>query len=89
MLKDIIFVEALDGYRLRLRFEDGAEGLVNVKQMIPFEGVFAPLKDEGEFRRVRVNPEFGCIAWPCGVDLDPDVLYATVTGAPIRSLEVR
>ena len=89
MLKDIVFVEALDGYRLRLRFEDGAEGLVNVKQMIPFEGVFAPLKDENEFRRVRVNPEFGCIEWPCGVDLDPDVLYATVIGAPIRSLEVR
>jgi len=38
MLKDIVEVRPLDGYRLFLRFEDGAEGGVDLAQMIRFEG---------------------------------------------------
>jgi hypothetical protein len=87
MLKDIVAVEPLDGYRLKLRFEDGAEGLVDVKQMVSFTGVFAPLSDPKEFASVKVNTELGTICWPCGADLDPDVLYALVTGEPIPNYE--
>ena len=32
---------------------------------------------------VQVNPELGTVCWPSGADLDPDVLYALVTGAPV------
>jgi hypothetical protein len=52
--------------------------------MIRFEGVFAPLRDEKEFAKVRVHPELGTIVWPNGADLDPVVLYAAVSGKPIR-----
>src|ERR1700681_4609870 len=87
MLKDVVEVQALDGHRLRLRFEDGAEGVVDVAQLVPFTGVFAALRDRQEFVAVQVNPELGTICWPGGADLDPDVLYALVTGAKIPSLE--
>jgi hypothetical protein len=83
MLKDIIEVQPIQKYRLRLRFEDGTEGEVDIAAMIRFEGVFAPLKDPVEFRKVQVDPELGTICWPNGADLDPDVLYAKVTGKEI------
>lgn len=83
MLKDIIAVQPLDGHRLRLRFEDGAEGAVDVASMVDFTGVFAPLRDPDVFTAVRVDAELGTIVWPNGADLDPVVLYAAVTGAPL------
>ena len=85
MLKDIVEVRALGGYRVQLRFEDGVQGALDLGKMIRFRGVFAPLQDELEFAKVRVDPELGTIVWPNGADLDPDVLYAAITGKPIRS----
>ena len=83
MLKDVTSVHPEVGYRLRLRFEDGAEGCVDLSGL-SFQGVFAPLKDPDFFRQVRVDSDLGTIVWPNGADLDPDVLYAEVTGLPIR-----
>ena len=87
MLKDIVAVQPLEQYRLQLRFEDGAEGIVDVRQLVPLSGVFAFLSDPKEFASVQVNAELGTIFWPCGADLDPDVLYALVTGQPIPNYE--
>ena len=89
MLKDIVEVRPLDGYRLWLRFEDGAEGTVDVAKMIHFQGVFAPLRDREKFLEVRVDSEIGTICWPNGADLDPDVLYASVTGEKIPNFETK
>lgn len=83
MLKDIVEVQPMQDYRIRLRFEDGVEGEVDIAEMVRFEGVFAPLRDRTEFLKVRVDPELGTICWPNGADLDPDVLYAKVTGEEI------
>jgi hypothetical protein len=84
MLQDVTSVEYLADYQLRLRFEDGVEGVVDVAQLVAFTGVFAPLKDKVYFSLVRVNADIGTICWPNGADLDPDVLYATVTGEAIE-----
>ena len=83
MLKDVVEVTAVGGYRLRLRFEDGVEGEVDVAELVPFDGVFAELREPATFERVRVDTELGTIVWPGGADLDPDVLYARVSGEPI------
>ena len=74
-------------YRLQLRFEDGVEGIIDLAEIIQFTGVFAPLKDRDYFVQVRVNPDAGTICWPDEADLDPDVLYALVTGEPIPSFD--
>jgi hypothetical protein len=57
MLQDIVDAIPLDGHRLRLRFEDGVTGVVDVRQCVSFTGVFAPLRDRAEFAAVQVNPE--------------------------------
>ena len=85
MLKDIVEARVLDGYQAYLRFEDGVEGVVDLGRLIRFEGVFAPLRDPGQFAKMTVNQELGTICWPGGADLDPDVLYAEVTGQPIAT----
>jgi hypothetical protein len=83
MLKDIVAVKPLGQYRLHLRFEDGAEGIVDLARHLAFRGVFEPLKNTAYFSLVRVDKELGTIAWPNGADLDPDVLYSQLTGIPI------
>ncbi|HQR16022.1 MAG TPA: DUF2442 domain-containing protein [Nitrospira sp.] len=89
MLKDLVEATALDGYRVRLRFEDGVEGELDLATIIRFEGVFAPLKDLARFRELSVDPELGTIYWPNGADLDPVVLYSRVTGTPLPAYAIK
>ena len=87
MLQDVTSVEYLADYQLRLRFEDGVEGIVDVIELVPFTGVFAPLKEKTYFAQVRVDADIGTICWPNGADLDPDVLHAAITGEAIDLAE--
>jgi hypothetical protein len=87
MLVDIVEARPLEGHRIYLRFEDGVEGEVDLSKLVDFKGVFAPLQDPEEVRRVTVNPDLGTVCWPTGADLDPDVLYSILTGQEIRSDE--
>ncbi|MGH7356276.1 MAG: DUF2442 domain-containing protein [Candidatus Rokuibacteriota bacterium] len=86
MMVDVVEVRPLGGYRLFLRFEDGAEGEVDVSRLISFEGIFASLRDPARFAEVGLLRDLGTIGWPNGADLDPDVLYAKVTGKPVKAL---
>ena len=83
MLHDVVAVTYLGEHRLRLRFDDGVEGEVDLAPRLEFRGVFAPLKDPRYFGRVRVEPDGGTICWPNDADIDQVVLYSWVTGKPI------
>ena len=83
MLPSVVSVTPSEGYRLRLLFDDGVEGEVDIQKAVALDGVFAALRDPACFSQVRVDPESGTIAWPNGADLDPLVLHSLVTGKPI------
>ena len=83
-MQDIVEARPLGGHRLYIRFEDGVDGEIDLKELVKLEGVFEPLQDPEEVARVRVEPDSGTICWPNGADLDPDVLYAELTGRPIE-----
>jgi len=77
---DIISVEVLPAYCLRLRFADGTEGVVNIQKHISFEGLFAPLTDPSFFGQVAIYPELKTIYWPGDVDVCHDLLYHWASG---------
>ena len=89
MLHDVIDAKPLGNHRLAVTFDDGLRGEIDVAKIVPFDGVFAPLKSEAEFARVFVNRELGAISWPCGADLDTQVVYARIdrarTGVPVTA----
>ena len=58
MLKDIVFAVPLEGYRLSIRYED----VIDLGELLSFQGVVAPLKDLAYFRKVRVDPELGTVS---------------------------
>ena len=82
-MKDVVSVIASDPYQLKVRFEDGVEGSVALDELVPFVGVFAPLRDPSEFRKAYIHPDLGVVCWPNGADLDSDVLYSRIAGIPI------
>lgn len=84
MLKDIVEARPMGQHRLFLRFEDGVEGEVDIASMVKFTGILAPLADSDFFTQVTADAETGTITWPNGADLDPDVLYAAVTGVSVE-----
>ncbi len=85
MLQDIIEVKTLENCQLYLKFEDNKEGIIDVSEIIEFIGIFTPLKDLNYFQTVKLNPELGTIYWDNGADLDPDVLYCTITKQELYS----
>ena len=62
-------------HRLRLTFEDGTVGDVDFSSR-EWRGVLAPLADPAYFAQILVDHEGGTIAWPNGVDMAPEPLYA-------------
>lgn len=83
MLHDVVEVTPLGGHRLRLRFDNGVEGEIDLFPRLEFRGVFVPLKDPAYFARVRIEADGGTICWPNQADIDPVVLYSWVTGKAI------
>lgn len=71
-------VEALPDFRLRVRFNDGTEGTVDLAGLIhsPAAGVFAALRDESLFRQARVV--LGAVTWPGDLDLAPDAMHREI-----------
>jgi hypothetical protein len=72
-------VQVLDDFRLLVRFDDGTQGEVGLRDRL-FGPVFEPLRDPCVFAQAFVD-EYGAIAWPNGADLAPDALYEQLRGS--------
>jgi uncharacterized protein DUF2442 len=70
-------VEPLSGYRLRLRYADGVEGIIDLSDQIG-QGFFAPLRDEALFRKVQIGDR-GQIEWRDELAICPDSAYLEIT----------
>ena len=81
MLYDVTAVEARQGFKVWVRFEDGVEGEADLSDLAG-RGVFKRWTDRpAEFGEVAVDPESGTLIWPGGLDVAPDRLYSEVIRA--------
>ena len=62
-----------DDFTLSIVFDNGESGTLDMRPILDF-GLFQRIKDLENFKRVRVA--FDTIEWDCGVDLDPEYIYA-------------
>ncbi len=72
----IVDAEYLGGHSLRLTFNDGASGEVNLADMN--KGVFAPLSNPAKFRQFSL--ENGVLCWDDNLDIAPEFLYRKISG---------
>ena len=72
-----LLIEAtpVDGYAVRVRFEDGTNADVDLSYLADRGGAFEPLKDLAYFRRLRADSDAGTIVWPNDADIAPETLY--------------
>lgn len=72
-LPQVVEAHHISGFIVSTRFNDGSEKCIDVSQW--FKGpVFEPLKDPKLFKKFFI--EAGTLAWPNGVDIAPEALYA-------------
>jgi hypothetical protein len=77
----ILRAESLSNSRLKVTFNDGQTGIFPVEPERR-GAVFLRLLDPNIFNAVSLNPDFGCVEWPGGIDLCPDTMHQAMLGSP-------
>jgi hypothetical protein len=74
MFLHVTEVSYLEGYKLRLSFDNGIVKDVDLRNEL-YGTVFEPMKEIELFKQVFVNRETNTIEWPNGADFAPEFLY--------------
>ena len=78
MIPKLESAEYIREYTIHVKFEDGAEADVDLKDELWGE-VFEPLKDPKVFQALYLDEELNTVTWPTGADLAPEFLYSRAT----------
>lgn len=73
-MRHVVAARYLERYEIWLKFDDGAERVVDLEGELTGE-VFAPLRDLEVFRTVALDSELDTITWETGADFAPEFLY--------------
>ncbi len=71
-LVTVISAEYQDDYKILLKFNDGAEGIVDLNKYLEGE-IFEPLKDPEYFKQFSLDS--WTIGWDNGADFSPEFLH--------------
>ena len=77
MLSHIVEGRYISGYTLWLRFNDGAQGEVDLSGEL-HGPIFEPLRNVEVFRQFTVHPELRTLVWPNGADFAPEFLRSSL-----------
>lgn len=75
-------VSYLEGYKLKLKFENNERKLVDLQKHLDGK-IFEPLKNISYFKSVTLNKDIDTIVWPNNADFSPDFLYEI--GQPVNN----
>jgi len=70
----IVEAEYVDGYTIRVAFNNGEGGLVDLTEAL-WGPMFEPLKDRAAFRKLPVSEVLHTICWDNDADLAPEYVY--------------
>jgi len=70
----VVSVENVSQYVLRVRFDDGAEQVIDFRPILAGE-LYGPLRNLNLFNQVTIDPEVHTLVWPNGADFDPATLH--------------
>ena len=73
MIYKIIDARYIKNYTIHIKFSDGLEGDVDLKNELD-GGVFFPLKDISQFKKFKVHPELHTLVWENDADFAPEFL---------------
>ena len=73
MMPRIVEARYISGFKVWIRFSDGAEGGVDLSRELTGP-MFEPLRNVEEFKRLKLHPELRTLVWPNGADLAPEFL---------------
>jgi len=74
MLLHVTQANHLDGYKIKVAFNNGREGIVDLAGTLQGD-VFSPLLEMKLFASFVVDKELETLVWPNGADLAPEYLY--------------
>ena len=83
MIHDVVKAEYIDGYRIRVTFDDGRGGIVDFSSYLGVGGVFDRFRDLEFFKSSMMDPELGVLSWRGEIDIAPETLYSKATGDPL------
>lgn len=66
-------------YQIKLTFNTGEQGIVDLADLIEKYAIANPLKNIEEFKQFYLD-EWPTLAWSCGFDVAPETLYERATG---------
>ncbi len=72
---DVIKVEYIKEYTLKVYFQDGTSGEVDFKPVIDNALPYDILSDIELFKKVYIHPELKVLTWQPELDYDPLILY--------------
>ncbi|KAB2849772.1 MAG: DUF2442 domain-containing protein [Hyphomicrobiaceae bacterium] len=74
MIPRLVEARYAGAYKVWLRFQDGAEGEIDLKSELWGE-IFEPLRDIDEFKKLTADPELHTLTWPNGAGFAPEWLH--------------
>jgi len=81
-------IESLEDYRLRLTFDDGVIGILDMKEIISVGGIFSKLADSEFFSHVDKSDDGRYIKWGDEIDFCADALHEEARMATLEPATV-
>ena len=85
----VVALEVLKPYELRVGFDDGTVGIVDLSDSAALGGVFSAWSDEDYWHTAHIVAATGAVAWGDGSEIDvcPISLYLDATGRTFDQLQ--